>query len=73
MSRAGRGPVIALPPDTDVEEAFHQLVSAAVDQPRPTPALRSALNKTLELIGHPLHSGKSVESRNPQASQSEAA
>lgn len=52
MSREQRA--IALPPDTDVEEAFHELVRAAIDQPRPSIALRTSVNKVLSLIGHPL-------------------
>ena len=30
------------------------LVAAAIDQPKPSPAMRSALNRVLALIGHPV-------------------
>jgi hypothetical protein len=44
----------ALLPDEQVELAFHKLLEAALDQPRPDKVFVLRVNKLLRLIAHPL-------------------
>lgn len=40
--------------DDEVEIAYVKLLRAAIDQPKPSRALRKAVNTVLPLVGHPL-------------------
>lgn len=46
--------VIEYRPDEEVETAYVKLLRAAIEQRRPSRALRAATNEVLDLVRHPL-------------------